>query len=103
MGMFARARRPDRALQWKDDMQRAGHSLSQNLYGRLVHCCALKGRLDDGLALLQEMEDNNIPAPKERQLQALRELCRYRGVAPALLPEDPLAWAREMAKKARKK
>merc|ERR1712037_920679 len=100
VAMFARARRPVQALQWKEKMQSAGHTLSRNLYGRVIHCCAVKGRLEDGLALLEEMGDKAIAPPKEQQLQALRDLCRYRGLAPAILPVDDRAWERETTEKA---
>ena len=76
--MHARARRVDRALELKKEMDEKKFPLTAHGYGQLIHACSIQNTnemLQTGMALCEEMGQKGLRT-RERFLRELRVRCQ---------------------------
>ena len=78
VGMHARARRVDRALELKKEMDEKKFPLTAHGYGQLIHACSIQNKkemLQTAMSLCEEMGQKGLRT-RERFLRELRVRCQ---------------------------
>lgn len=97
--MLLRNNRFNRALDFKQMVEKSGRSLDIKSYGSLVEFCARRKQLGSAMLLLKECLSIHGSPPSEASLSNLRLLCRQARIEDeigleSMIGKDPVEWLR---------
>jgi hypothetical protein len=97
--MLLKCSRFNRALAFKQTVERSGRSLDVKSYGSLLEFCSRRRQLGSAILLLKECLLIHGAPPSEASLTNLRLLCRQAGIEDeigleSLIGKDPVEWLR---------